>query len=147
MEYSKEFTKGPSYILPNGEFFNLEENGFNSHFAYEGYLKKNGELDHSYKRQITLLYSWIRINDRKPFEVLADLPLTEITEEQYKSLELFLNTLIDRGIYFIELGIEPKGSELLKWSKDVIFYNKFDFFETSVNEIIAKIKKFYKDRG
>ena len=145
MILDKEYFRGPSYILENGLFLNLLHNNFTTHCHYEISLLKtnNGKRHFNGKRQLTCVEKYIRINDRVPLEVLAELPLEEISTEQYVSLEMFFNDLIDKGIYFVEIGIEPKGSVVGKWTKDVIFYHRYDLLEIKPERIIQEIKNFY----
>ena len=131
---------GPCYILPDGKILNLVEQGYKTHVKYEvvnKFTTKN-------RRCLVNLKNYIRINDRLPLEVLAELPIKEPTREQYETLEWFLNDLLDRGYTFIEIGIEPDGSMIKQWTKTVQFYNKFNLLETKPEFVINKIKTHYK---
>ena len=132
---------GPAYIFDDGTIFVLPEHGYHTHFAYE----RKQRIKPSQKgprRTIVNLNHWIRINDR-PGEVLVELPIIEPTSTQYDSIEQFLNSLLDSGIYKVEIGIEPDGSIIRYWSSTVMFYNKFDLLELKPEYIIQRIKNHY----
>ena len=143
MIVNNTYLGGPAYILEDGSFINLKENGIRNHVDYE---RKQGTLERR-RRTLTRDCDLIRINDRVPYEVLIELPFeNNVTEEQYGAIELFLNNLIDRGIYQIEVGIEPNGSEILRWSKDAMFYGRYDLLEIKPEYLINKIKEFYRQK-
>lgn len=135
---------GPAYIFDNGTIFVLPEHGYRTHFAYE---RKQGvkPSQKGPKRTIVNLNHWIRINDR-PGEVLVELPIIEPTLAQYDSIEKFLNDLLDQGQYSVEIGIEPDGSLIRRWSRTALFYNKFDLVELKPEYVIQRIKNYYANQ-
>ena len=140
------FTNGPAYILEDGKFFNLNDNNLMFHYSFERLI--TNELNGNYnvrKRNVTNLYNWIRINDGKfvPYEILVELPIKEITEEQYNSLLKFLDILFYKRKPFVEIGIEPNGSEVLRWSDTVAYLKKFDFKEYLPDDIVKEIRQQY----
>lgn len=138
--YNDHFTNGPAYILPDGRFLNLLENNLNNHFCFDHQTRARGT------RTATNELHYIRINDRTPLEVLAELPVDHVTDEQWVSLERFFDTLLDKGITFCEVGIEPYGSKTLRWTENVAFYERFDFLETKPYIAIQRIKNYYNKK-
>lgn len=138
---------GASYILPNGEFLILSELGFKRHADYESYLDKNGLLERHDKsvRYITNLNNWIRVNDGSNYaiEVLAELPIKEITEEQYKSLFEFLDYLRNNGKKKICIGCE-EHSRGTHFTNKSIWHMDFDLELFSNKEIEYFIRDEYK---
>lgn len=86
---------------------------------------------------------WIRCNDGSflDFEKLVELPIKPITEKQYEALVKWL----DEVSYYIqeidiEIGIEKTKGKAAKY----IFFNKYNFKDTNVDEIIKEIKREYE---
>ena len=141
----KEFI---GYILPDGKFLNLLENGFPTHCHYEHFLIKKGELKpcgHSGMRQLTNLNQWIRVNDgtHVAYEVLAELPIKGLTDEQYESLDKYLNYLRDKKREFIEIGIE-EHSVGTHFTDKSLWYDRFYFDQFTNKEIIFFIQDAYR---
>ena len=142
------------YILPDGNFFNLLKNGFHTHTSYEHYLIKEKLLDKSTvlgERQLTNLNQWIRVNDgtNVPIEVLAELPIKEITEEQYKALFEFIDYLRTNGKTFIEIGCE-EHSRGVHFTDKSLWYHKFDLTKDSnavIEYFIRDAYRIYKEYG
>ena len=136
------------YILPDGKFLNLLENGFPTHCHYEHYLIKKGEIKpcgHSGMRQLTNLNQWIRINDgaHVSYEVLAELPIKGITEEQYKSLGIFFDYLRKKGRKSIDIGCE-EHSVGTQFSDKSLWYDTFDLTKFSNKELEYFIRDAYR---
>ena len=138
---------GASYILPDGKFLILKDIGFRTHTEYEKHLEKEGLIQKPdpYSRVITNLNQWIRINDGSKcwLEVLAELPIKGITEEQYKSLFIFIDYLRSCGKNFIEIGCEEHSVGVFFTNKS-LWYNRFNLKTFNNQEIEYFIRDAYR---
>lgn len=136
------------YILPNGEFFNIVENGFKTHFLYEQHLIETNQLEKrkvKHERQLTNLKQWIRCNDGSNVdcEKIVELPIKEITEEQYKALLSFLDYLWFSKKRYVNVGIE-QYSRGIRFTKKAIFYKCYDFNDCTSDDIVKEIRIKYR---
>lgn len=122
------------YILPDGSFFNLIENGYKTHAHYEK----------SIIRKITNLKGWIRVNDGSnvKYENIIELPIKPISEEQYLSLVKFLDYMYYSKKDFVDIGIE-ENSIGTRFTNNAIWFKHYDFSEYIVDDIIKEIKQIY----
>ena len=153
-----EFDAG--YIKPNGEVVLLKDYNILYHFQYENLLIEGKIIEQPQimqtlreqkanpklltNRYMTQLFNWIRIkNTTNPVENVAQLPLTEITDEQYDVLTAFFDDLVHRRATYVDVGIErtSRGPGI---GTDTIWYQHFEFDEWMVDAIIKEIKKQYK---
>ena len=136
------------YILPDGKFLNLLENGFQTHWHYEQYLINTKTLEkpkNMYCRQITNLNQWIRVNDgtHVAYEVLAELPIKGCTEEQYKSLLEFIDYLRAKCKTKIDIGIE-EHSRGVHFTDKSLWFDTFDLTKFTNKEIEYFIRDAYR---
>lgn len=132
---------GPGYIKKDGTVLLLENLNLNRHYQYESkYINPNSHN----VRQVTNLFNWIRINDSKFYsnENIVELPIQEISLEQYDTLLNFLDYLAHIGTY-VEIAIEGDSQGKGLQSTNCLWYQKFDFSESTSDEIIKEIHRQY----
>ena len=138
---------GPCYINHNGTLIKLNDIGFGTHYAYEKDQEKSSLLNRKYAtiRYITNERGWIRLNDGKHggVEYIVELPIKEITPNQYDRLEKFLQHMYDVNIEFVDVGIEEHSCGAC-FHRGAIYYKRFYFDEYKVDRIIQEIKQHYK---
>lgn len=122
------------YILPDGQFYNIIEEGYKTHAHYEKSLA----------RHITNEKKWIRINDGSNVrgEHIVELPIEPITTEQYESLLEFLDYMLYSNKEFIDVGIEEHSSGT-KFSKNALWFKHYEFKDHLPDDIIKEIKQQY----
>lgn len=143
------------YILPDGTIKNLLEEGFRTHWHYEQWLINSGKSElkkHFSAHQITNLYGWIRINDGTNVSVehIVELPINDITPEQYESLLNFLDMMMYSNKEFVIVGIE-ENSKGYQFTHNATWFKRYEFSEYLPDDIIKEIKieynKIKRDRG
>ena len=132
--------KGPSYILQDGSFIDLQRNGFKTHAALDEYLIDEGYFtvpeDAEFIYRIPIDYfGAIRCNDGKnfEFEVLIDLPAEIITREQRESLLMWLDYISScRKSVMVGSTLNNSGSV------------QYDLMYTEPDRILRNILYYYK---
>ena len=132
--------KGPSYILQDGSFIDLQKNGFKTHAALDEYLIDEGYFtvpeDTEFIYRIPIDYfGAIRCNDGKnfAFEILIDLPAEIITREQRESLLIWLDYISSfRKSVMVGSTINNSGSV------------QYDLMYTEPDRILKNILYYYK---
>lgn len=143
---NNQYVGGAAYILQDGTFFNLVDIGFKTHCAYEYHFAlKNHIKINGCERYLTNLNQWIRVNDgtNVEYEVLAELPIKEITEEQYKSLFEFIDYLREKGKTSIDIGCE-EHSRGTHFTDKSLWYYTFDLTKFTNKEIEYFIRDAYR---
>lgn len=135
-------------IAPNGTLINGNDYETDVHSYLEERLHLN--IKGQYLASI-YVYHYIRVNDgSRPefsYEVLAELP-SEVTNEQIETLTLWLDNLSFRRD-FVNIEIEATQS---KWHIDhnetnTKFYKRYEFKDSTVDDIIKDIKHYYNSKG
>lgn len=146
-KFSSSFSKGASYIMPDGKFLNIEENrdvldlepgDISCHpqldvFVLEkGLIPKNSLIN----RVLCETDNAIRLNDGTNLsnEVIIGLPKNKPTEDQYKSLINWLYNLMTIRTS-ISVGDERSSN----------VFKEYNFKEYFPEDIVKKIKNYYNN--
>ena len=130
---SDYYSEGQSYILPDGEFLNLQDGvhiGIDDTLYNEGLIK--GDPYFSGKLVLIDNYNSIRISDGKyvSSDPYVELPKKLPTNAQLKSLLDFLDSLNDKSIW---IGVRDNKSVGVSYNLET----------TLPEQVIKNIKRFY----
>lgn len=125
--------KGSSYIMPNGDFIDLQSNGFRTHSAFDGYIKDTTGIPYE-KTLLPIKYcNAIRVNDGSNFmgEVVLELPENPITSAQSASM---VNWLEEVSFKSDLVSVTITGTN--KWAE-------YDLSSGEFRQIVSKIRGYY----
>lgn len=150
-KFSDKYTKGSSYIFPNGKYLNLTENvdelknqkeSFKvyTHRSLDTWLVENNYSDEFIHDSFVHLFNCVKINDGTNFtyqQAHMALPEEKLTSEQYKTLEEWLyHTMTVEGNSQVELQGQT-------FTQIFIFTDPSDDEGVFPEDIIKWIKKYY----
>lgn len=124
--------KGSIYILDDGSFVNLRDNGFRTHSAFDEYIINSGIADFEPKLLPITYCNAVRGNDGSNFsgEVVLELPAKALTSTQLDSIEKYIDFLINENKLILTIEANDSLYEI-------------NLLETESEDIALAINNYY----